>query len=91
MLLSDNVRRVVTVVDDDGKAVVLFDGPLRRPQCAHRGPRQSQRGLAPPLGNKNGVRVNSAARFGYDGWLYRKLEKWVRVTLAARFGYDGWL
>jgi hypothetical protein len=24
---SDNVRRVVTVVDDDGKAVVVFDGP----------------------------------------------------------------
>ncbi|MEA2949243.1 MAG: hypothetical protein QOI40_4573 [Alphaproteobacteria bacterium] len=26
MPLSENVRRVVTVVDDDGKAVVLFDG-----------------------------------------------------------------
>jgi mannose-6-phosphate isomerase-like protein (cupin superfamily) len=26
MPLSDNVRRVVTVVDQDGKAVVLFDG-----------------------------------------------------------------
>ena len=26
MPLSDNVRRVVTVVDRDGKAVVLFDG-----------------------------------------------------------------
>jgi hypothetical protein len=26
MPLSENVRRVVTAVDDDGKAVVLFDG-----------------------------------------------------------------
>src|SRR5258708_5710155 len=26
MPLSDNIRRVVTVVDDDGKAVGLFDG-----------------------------------------------------------------
>ena len=26
MPLSENIRRVVTVVDDDGKAVVLFDG-----------------------------------------------------------------
>jgi hypothetical protein len=26
MPLSENVRRVVTVVDDDGKAVVLLDG-----------------------------------------------------------------
>ena len=26
MPLSENVRRVVTVVDRDGKAVVLFDG-----------------------------------------------------------------
>jgi hypothetical protein len=26
MPLSEDVRRVVTVVDDDGKAVVLFDG-----------------------------------------------------------------
>jgi len=26
MLLSENIRRDVTVVDDDGKAVVLFDG-----------------------------------------------------------------
>ena len=31
MPLSENVRRVVTVVDDDGKAVVLFDGD-NRPQ-----------------------------------------------------------
>ena len=27
MALSDNVRRVVTTVDADDKAVVLFDGP----------------------------------------------------------------
>ena len=31
MGLSENIRRVVTAVDDSGKAVVLFDGddPLR--------------------------------------------------------------
>ena len=26
MPLSENIRRVVTIVDHDGKAVVLFDG-----------------------------------------------------------------
>ena len=43
MGLSENIRRVVTAVDDSGKAVVLFDGDDRHAARRGRNPSQGRR------------------------------------------------
>jgi mannose-6-phosphate isomerase-like protein (cupin superfamily) len=80
MPLSDNVRRVVTTVDQDGKAVVLFDGDnphkMARPSrnSVSRMLWMTDRAPAPLCGSADRAAVNSGIAPPAGGSVFRIVD-----------------